>query len=88
MGFRAAPFAILALALAGCVTGQAGPPGGLSEPHVERLGQYLYMVPVARDKRGCVVYLVESPFRRNDRSLYWRVGKGNSTTDPTAVRCV
>ena len=88
MGFRAASLAILALALAGCVTDQAGPPGGLSTPHVERLGQYLYMVPVARDKRGCVVYVVESPLRRGDRSPYWRVGKGNFTTDPKAARCI
>lgn len=87
MVLRAITFTILALSLAGCVTSQSEPPGGLSEPHVERLGQYLYMVPVARDKRGCVVYLVESPFRRDDRSLYWRIGKGNFTTDPAAARC-
>ena len=87
MGLRTATFAFIALFAAGCVTPPAEPAGGLSEPHVERLGQYLYMVPVARDKRGCVIYLVESPLRRGDRSLYWRVGEGNFTTDPAAADC-
>jgi hypothetical protein len=76
-----------ALGLAACAGVGDEPPGAPAEPKIERLGQYLYMVPVARDPRGCVVYLAESPLRRNDRSPYWRVDKGHFSTDPKAARC-
>lgn len=88
MDLRPVATAGLMLALAACGTPAAEPPGAPAEPKIERLGQFLYMVPVARDERGCVVYRVESPFRRFDRALYWRAGEGDFTTDPTAATCI
>ncbi len=88
MDIRAIPVALITLAVAACTALPGEAPGALEEPEIERLGQFLYMVPVARDERGCVVYLVKSPFRRFDQALYWRIGKGDFTTDPTAVRCI
>lgn len=87
MDIRTITVAIVTLATAACTTLAGEAPGALEKPEIERLGLYLYMVPVARDERGCVVYLVESPFRRFDKALYWRIGKGDFTTDPTAARC-
>ena len=88
MDFRAVTAAAIMLALAGCSGLGYEAPGAPADPQIERLGQYLYMVPVARDRRGCVVYRVESPLRQTDRAFYWRVGKGNFTTDPMAARCI
>ena len=88
MDFRPVTAAALMLAASACAGPATDPPGAPAEPKIERLGQFLYMVPVARDERGCVVYRVESPFRRFDRALYWRAGEGDFTTDPTAATCV
>jgi hypothetical protein len=88
MVLRAVAAAALMALLTGCSGLGGDPPGAPSNPQIERLGDYIYMVPVARDPRGCVVYRVESPFRQSDRAPYWRVGKGNFTTDPMAVRCI
>lgn len=88
MDLRPVTAAGLVLALAACAAPATEPPGAPAEPKIERLGQFLYMVPVARDERGCVVYRVESPLRLFDRSLYWRAGEGDFTTDPAAAECI
>ena len=88
MDIRPVTTAVLMLALAACAAPATEPPGAPAEPKIERLGQFLYMVPVARDECGCVVYRVESPFRRFDNALYWRAGKGDFTTDPAAAECI
>ncbi len=87
MVIRTAIIGFGALLISSCASLTADPPGGLSDPKIERLSDTLLMVPVARDKRGCVLYRVTSPYRRGDTAIYWRVGEGHFTTDPTAVRC-
>lgn len=88
MDLRPVTTTVLMLALAACTAPATEPPGAPAEPKIERLGQFLYMVPVARDKRGCVVYRVESPFRRFDNALYWRAGEGDFSTDPASAKCI
>jgi hypothetical protein len=73
--------------LAACVGGGGEAPGALAEPKIERLSERLFMVPVARDNRGCVLYRVRSPKRQEDRSIYWRVAPGHFSTDPESARC-
>ena len=87
MDLRPIAAAALVAGLAACAAPGTETPGAPEKPAIERLGEYLYMVPVARDERGCVVYRVESPLRRFDRALYWRLGEGNFTTNPTAAEC-
>jgi hypothetical protein len=52
------------------------------------LSDELFMVPVARDDRGCVVYRVASSSHRFDRTAFWRVAEGHFSTNPEAARCI
>ena len=87
MGLRTLAAVGLALAATACGSLGSAPPGAPAEPVVERLGPQLFMVPFARDERGCVVYRLESPRRQGSQALYWRIGKGNFTTNPDAATC-
>ena len=89
MDFRKAVFCTaLILALAGCGGLPDEPPGALSTPKPERLSDQLFMIPFARDDRGCVLYQVRTPRPTRDRTIYWRIGPGHFSDDPSAARCV
>ena len=88
MGFRTGVIAALGLlALTGCAAEPADTPGAPAQPRIERLSDNLFMVPVARDDRGCVMYRMRTRRSWSERTFYWRVGPGHYSNNPQAARC-
>jgi len=85
---------LLALALSGCAGGQAGRTASVDRsespralPAAEQLADDLYMVPIARDGRGCVQYRMQSDRRPRLQALFYRTGAGDFSTIEAEAAC-
>jgi len=85
---------LLALALSGCAGAQAGRTAGADRndgaralPAAEQLADDLYMVPIARDGRGCVQYRMQSDRRPRLQALFYRTQAGDFSTIEAEAAC-
>mgnify|MGYP003700712391 CR=1 FL=1 len=83
----------LGASLAGCASGSAPVPSDIPAgaagalPAAEVLDTDLWMIPVARDTRGCVQYRMHSESRPSLAAVFYRTRAGDFSTIEEEAAC-